>query len=337
VEKIRCAVAGLGYWGPNLVRNVATLSATHIGALCDPCPEHLDRIATQYPSARASRDFLEILSDPKIDAVLIATPVSSHFALAIEALRSGKHVFVEKPLASTVEEAEQLVEEARRRGRTLMVDHVFVYTPAVRRIRKLIDEGAIGEIYYYDSVRINLGLFQHDVNVIWDLAVHDLSILDYIINERPTAVSAVAAAHLPGRNENIAYITCFFKSSLIAHLHVNWLAPIKLRRTLVGGSRKMIVYDDIEPDEKIKVYDRGVDQNGIVGPNVQVGYRLGDMWAPVLDRTEALSTSIRHFVECIQTGAAPLTDGRCGLRIVRLLDAATRSMKSGGQPVPVEP
>jgi predicted dehydrogenase len=236
--------------------------AAELAALCDPRAECLGRAAAQYTKARALADYAEVVADPGIDAVLIATPISSHFALALAALRAGKHVFVEKPLASAVAEAETLVAEASRRGRVLMVDHVFVYTPAVRRIRRLIDEGALGDMFYYDSVRINLGLFQHDVNVIWDLAVHDLSIMDYLIAERPTAISAVAVANVPGRPESIAYLTCFFASGLIAHVHVNWLAPVKVRQTLIGGSRKMIIYDDLAPDEKVKVYDRGVDHNG---------------------------------------------------------------------------
>lgn len=335
MDKIRCAVIGLGYWGPNLVRNIANLPSAVVASICDSQQSRVLRLAGLYQQARPTTDFAEVLDDRNIDAVLIATPVSSHFPLALAALRAGKHVFVEKPLTATVAESEQLVEEASKQGKVLMVDHVFVYTPAVRRIRKLIEEGAIGDVYYYDSVRINLGLFQHDVNVIWDLAVHDLSIMDYIVAERPRAVSAVGAAHVLGRPENIAYLTCFFDSGLIGHVHVNWLAPVKMRQTLIGGSKMMVVYDDLEPDEKIKIYDRGVNRNSDPNPTLQVGYRLGDMWAPMLDRTEALSTSIGHFVECIRTGSTPLTDGHCGLRVVQLLDAATRSMNSKGQPVPV--
>jgi predicted dehydrogenase len=307
-----------------------------LAAICDLQQGRVERFAAQYPQARVTRNYSEVIADPAIDAVLIATPVSSHCSLALAALNAGKHVFVEKPLSATVAEAAQLVEEAGKRGKVLMVDHVFVYTPAIRRIRKLIDEGTIGQLYYYDSVRINLGLFQTDVNVIWDLAVHDLSIMDYIVDERPRAISVVAAAHVPGRPENIAYLTCFFESGLIAHVHVNWLAPVKVRQTLLGGSKKMIVYDDLEPDEKVKIYDRGVDPNDDANPMVQLGYRLGDMWAPRLDRTEALSTSIGHFVECIRNGSTPITDGRCGLRVVQLLDAATRSMNSKGQTIPVQ-
>jgi predicted dehydrogenase len=335
VHKIRCAVVGLGYWGPNLVRNVAALPSTTLATICDTDRTRLESLATQYKQARPTVDFSDIVRDSTIDAALIATPVSSHFGLAMQALEAGKHVFVEKPMAATVSEAEQLVQEAARRRRVLMVNHVFAYTAAVRKVRRLIDEGALGELYYYDSVRVNLGLFQHDVNVIWDLAVHDLSIMDYLVSERPQAVSAVASAHVPGKPENIAYVTCFFGSGLIGHLHVNWLAPVKIRQTLIGGSRKMVVYDDIEPDEKIKVYDRGLN-NCELSPMVQVDYRIGDMWAPVLERTEALSACISHFAECIHSGVAPLTDGCCGLRVVRLLDAASRSAAQMGQPVLLE-
>ena len=307
-----------------------------LAAVCELQRSLVARIERLHPQARVIQNYSEILDDPKIDAVLIATPVSSHFSLALAALRAGKHVFVEKPLASSTEEAMQLADEAHSRRKVLMVDHVFVYTPAVRRIRKLIDEGAVGRLYYYDSVRVNLGLFQQDVNVIWDLAVHDLAIMDFLIDERPTMVSAIAAAHVHGRRENIAYLNCFFDSGFTVHVHVNWLAPVKVRQTLLGGSRKMIIYDDLEPDEKIKVYDRGVDDNDQANPMLQFGYRLGDMWSPMLDRTEALLSAVQHFGECIYSGSAPTTDGRCGVRVVQMLEAASRSAAMQGRPVPVE-
>lgn len=332
-DKVRCAVVGLGYWGPNLVRNIASLPNAALTHICDPQAERLERLGSQYRGARRTGSFEEIAASGDVDAVLLATPVSTHFPLAMAALRAGKHVFVEKPLAATVREAELLVEEAARRKLVLMVDHIFVYTPAVRRIRKLIEEGSVGDIYYYDSVRINLGLFQHDVNVIWDLAVHDLAIMDYLVAQRPQAVSAVASANLPGRLENIAYLTCFFETGLIGHVHVNWLAPVKVRQTLIGGSKRMVVYDDLEPDEKVKIYDRGVDGGPNANRMLQVGYRLGDMWAPMLDRTEALANSLGHFLDCIRSGNQPITDGECGLRILRLLDAAMRSMQARGAPV----
>jgi predicted dehydrogenase len=274
-----------------------------------------------------------VLADPSVDAVAIATPVSTHFDIGMAALRAGKHVLIEKPIASSSDQAQALIEEAERRRLVLMVDHTFVYTSAVGKIRELTDTRVLGEIYYYDSVRINLGLFQHDANVLWDLAVHDLSIMDYVLPQTPVAVSATGLAHVPGQPENIAYMTMFFDGSLIAHVHVNWLAPVKLRRTLVGGSERMIVFDDLEASEKIKVYDRGISVN----PSPQnlyqmlVGYRTGDMWAPHLERTEALHTEAAHFIECIDTGSVPRTDGQSGLRVVRLLEAATESMVQQGR------
>jgi len=334
---IRCGVIGLGYWGPNLVRNIASFPSTDLVAICDLSPDRCSVLARQYAVPLITQDAKQLIESGDVEAVFIATPVSTHYPLALAALRAGKHVFIEKPLAAEVAHAEHLAEEAEKRNLRLMVDHVFVYNPAVRKIRQLIEENTIGDVLYYDSVRVNLGLFQSDVNVIWDLVVHDLSILDYITDLRPTAVSTIARAHVHGQPENIAYMTCTFDSPLIAHFHVNWLAPVKVRRTLVGGTRRMIVYNDLEPDEKIKIYDRGVDITAAEQDKVglQFGYRLGDMSAPMLSRTEALKTAVEHFAECIVTGATPITDGRCGLRIVRLLDAATRSIRDGGQPVRV--
>jgi predicted dehydrogenase len=279
-----------------------------------------------------------MLLDPEIDAVAIATPVSSHFRLAMQALEAGKHVLVEKPLALNSEQASILVEEAERRGLVLMVDHTFVYHGAVQRIRDLVRSGHLGRLHYFDSTRVNLGLFQRDVDVLWDLAVHDLSIMDYVLEKTPTAVAATGAAHVPGRPVNIAYLTCFFEDSLIAHINVNWLAPVKVRRTLLGGDRQMIVYDDLEPSEKVKVYDRGITLgSGPAGPDgpyeMLVGYRTGDMWAPKVSSTEALSVETQHFVECVVEGKSPITDGRAGLRIVRILEAATASLRQGGCPV----
>jgi predicted dehydrogenase len=253
------------------------------------------------------------------------------------ALRAGKHVLMEKPLASTAEHASRLLDEADRRGLALMVDHTFVYTPAVQKIRQLAQAGELGELYYYDSVRINLGLFQHDVNVLWDLAVHDLSIMDFVLGTQPVAVSATGLAHVSGRPENIAYLTMFFESRLIAHMHVNWLAPVKIRRTLVSGSRRMVVFDDLEASEKIKVYDRGISVDG--GPGdvdlMRIGYRTGDMWAPQLAIGEALHAVARQFVDLIVTKSPSPSDGPAGLRVVRLLEAATESMANQGRPVSV--
>lgn len=338
IDPIKCAVVGLGYWGPNLLRNIASSPATELVALCDSRIERCKKFGKLYNVPLLTADIEEVLRSPNVDAVFIATPVSTHYSLALAALLAGKHVFVEKPLAVEVAQAEHLVQEADRRGLRLMVDHVFVYNPAVLKIRELVKDKVIGEALYYDSVRVNLGLFQHDVNVIWDLIVHDLSIIDFIFDERPTSVLTHARAHVKGQPENMAYMTCMFDSAFIAHFHVNWLAPVKVRRTLVGGTRRMIVYDDLEPDEKIKIYDRGIDITHPEPDNVgqQLGYRLGDMSSPMLSRVEALTSAVEHFAECIRTNTTPITDGHCGLRIVRLLDAATRSARLGGHAVPVQ-
>lgn len=330
---IGIGVIGYGYWGPNLVRNFAEAPGASLAGISDKREERLAEARRRYSSARITEDYSELLADPAIDAVAIATPVSSHFELAIQALRSGKHVLVEKPLASTSEQAVQLIEEAASRNLVLMVDHTFVYTGAVRKIREMVNSGALGDIYYYDSVRVNLGLFQHDVNVIWDLAVHDLSILDFVLPSKPVAVSATGIRHIPGQPENVAYLTLFFADTKIAHLHVNWLAPVKIRRTLIGGSERMIVYDDLEPSEKIKVYDKGVSVSPLHEEvyELLVSYRSGDMWAPKLDQTEGLQTEARHFIDCIENNKRPVTDGNAGLRVVRLLEAAEKSMGARGQ------
>jgi predicted dehydrogenase len=333
---IRVGIIGYGYWGPNLVRNFSETPGATVHSVSDLNPERLERAAARYPGVRVTTRADEVISDPAIDAIAIATPVSTHFDLAQRALQAGKHVMVEKPLASTSDEAARLCAEAERRDRVLLVDHTFVYTGAVRKIRDIVASGDLGELYYYDSVRVNLGLFQHDVSVVWDLAVHDLSILDYVLPTRPERVSATGMSHVGDEPENIAYLTLFFSSRLIAHVHVNWLAPVKVRRTLIGGARKMIVYDDIEPSEKIKVYDRGIS---VTDANVEgiykmlVSYRTGDMWAPRLELTEALQTEVAHFVRCIQGEERPITGGEAGLRVVRILEAATESMRQHGRPV----
>jgi predicted dehydrogenase len=331
-------VVGYGYWGPNLVRNFSDLAGCEVASVCDLRPERRELVARRHPSVTVTDDAERLISDPRIDAVVIATPVSTHFDLAMRALTAGKHVWVEKPLALDSGQAQRLVEQAERVGRTLHVDHTFAYTPAVRKIRDLVTEDALGRLYYYDSVRVNLGLFQHDVDVMWDLAVHDLSIIDYVLPEKPIAVSATGMAHVPGEPENIAYITLFFPSSLIAHVHVNWLAPVKVRRTLLGGDRRMVVYDDLEPSEKIKIYDKGITTNPGIDDvyKLKVGYRSGDMFAPRLDVTEALLVEGQHFMECISRGEPTLTDGRAGLRVVQILEAASRSMRERGRVIELE-
>lgn len=330
---IGIGVIGYGYWGPNLVRNFAEAPGAKLIAISDARSQRLDQARRRYPSALLTTRASELIADPAVDAVAIATPVSSHFDLAMEALQSNKHVLVEKPLAANSEQALRLIDEAERRNRVLMVDHTFVYTGAVRRIREMIENGELGDIYYYDSVRVNLGLFQHDVNVIWDLAVHDLSIMDFVLASKPVAVSATGISHIAGQPENVAYLTLFFTDNKIAHLHVNWLAPVKVRRTLIGGSEKMIVYDDLEPSEKVKVYDKGVSLSSDPEAVYQllVSYRSGDMWAPNLDPAEGLQTEARHFIACIEESKQPSTGGQAGLRVLRILEAAEKSMRERGQ------
>jgi predicted dehydrogenase len=332
---IGVGVIGYGYWGPNLVRNFSEAPGCRVVGVSDLREDRLGSLRGRYPTIKTTTDYRELLSDPAVDAVAIATPVSTHFDLATQALRAGKHVLVEKPLTTTVEQGERLLEEAERCKRLLMVDHTFVYTGAVRKIKELVSSGALGQLYYYDSVRVNLGLFQHDVNVLWDLAVHDLSIMDYVLGARPHAVAATGIAHVPGQPKDVAYLTCFFNGSFIAHFHVNWLAPVKIRRTLIGGDAQMIVYDDLEPSEKIKIYNKGITlNNGAEGRyQMLVGYRSGDMHAPQLDSTEALRAEAVHFIDCIEHDRQPLTNGQVGLRVVRILEAANLSLTQCGRPV----
>jgi predicted dehydrogenase len=330
---IRIGVIGYGYWGPNLVRNFMAAPGSAVMRVCDLRKERLSSLGKLYPGLKTCTDSSELINDPEIDAVVIATPVSSHFDLAMAALKAGKHVLVEKPLAAKSDQARKLVDEATARNLVLLVDHTFVYTDAVRKIRELISSGQLGDIYYYDAVRVNLGLFQHDVNVIWDLAIHDLSIIDHVLPSKPVAVAATGISHVPGQPENVAYITLFFSSAQIAHVHVNWLTPVKVRHTLIGGSEKMILYDDLEPSEKLKVYDKGID----VTPEPEdvykmlVSYRLGDMWAPQLSNTEALQTEAQHFIDCIEHNKQPETDGSAGLRMVNLIEAAETSLRDRGR------
>lgn len=335
---LKIGVIGYGYWGPNLVRNFMDVPGSTVVAVCDLRPERLAQLQARYPSVKTLNNHRELLDDPEIDAIAVATPVSSHFDLAMAALEANKHVLVEKPLAANSEQGMRLINEAARRRRVLMVDHTFVYTAAVRKIRDLIASNALGDIYYYDAVRVNLGLFQHDVNVIWDLAVHDLAIMDYVLPSRALAVSATGISHIPGQPENVAYITLFFANPQIAHVHVNWLTPVKVRHTLIGGSEKMILYDDLEPSEKVKIYDKGVtlSQKPEAVYEMLVSYRSGDMWAPRLDATEALQTEALHFIDCIENNTRPETDGESGLRLVRIVEAAERSLRARGQLVEIE-
>ncbi|MDT7780312.1 MAG: hypothetical protein QOC99_2824, partial [Acidobacteriota bacterium] len=325
------------YWGPNLIRNFAENEGAELRWVCDKDARHLSKVARRYPAARAASDFGELLSDPRLDAVVVATPVATHFEFTRRALEAGKHVLVEKPFTASVREAEQLIALAEARRLTLMVDHTFVYTGAVRRIKEMVAAGELGELLYFDSVRINLGLFQRDINVVWDLAPHDFSIMDYVIGRSATQLMATGSCHIEPGIENIAYVQLRFGDSVIANFHFNWLSPVKIRRTLIAGSRRMIVYDDIEPTEKVRVYDRGVTRNED-GPveeeeayKTLVSYRTGDVWVPKLDSTEALRYVCAEFLDAIQHSRPLASDGAAGLRVVRLLEAAQASINDGGR------
>ena len=336
---IKIGVVGYGYWGPNLVRNMFEVPDTSVVAVSDMRWDRLRQVSSRYPSLFVSTDYRNLIDDPDIDAIAIATPVHAHYELALEALQAGKHVFIEKPMTSTSEQALRLIDEADRRNLVVMVDHTFVYTGAVRKIKQVVASGMLGDVYYYDSTRINLGLFQRDVDVIWDLAVHDLAIMNYILPSVPCAVAATGINHVTGGTENLAYLTVFFELNLIAHVNVNWLSPVKIRRTLIGGSKQMIVYDDMEPSEKVKIYDKGITvTNGSDSLyQAMVNYRSGDMFAPQLDVSEALKVELQHFVDCIENGAAPITGGLAGLQVVRILESASQSMRQRGKLIELDP
>jgi predicted dehydrogenase len=324
---LNIGVLGYGYWGPNVVRNFASHSDCRVTMVCDRNPEALARMTTRYPSVLATGNADDVLTSTAIDAVAIVTPVSTHYELARRALENGKHVFVEKPFTATSVQAETLIELADRKGLQIMVDHTFLFTGAVRKIKQMVDDGELGNLYYYDSTRVNLGLFQHDVNVIWDLAAHDLAIIDHVIGSEPETVLATGSAHLNGLAD-VAYITLGFPRGVIAHVAVSWLSPVKVRTTLVGGERRMVVWNDLEPGEPLKVYDRGVEVTSERGIHeLLVSYRSGDMWAPRVDPTEPLQLETRLFLNCIASGDTPPNDGRAGLRVVRTLEAADASLR----------
>jgi predicted dehydrogenase len=330
---INIGVIGYGYWGPNIVRNFSALDGAVVQAICDSNLESLNRARKTYPQIKTTQDCCEVLNATNIDAVAVITPVSTHYDLAKRALQNGKHVFVEKPFTSTVAQAEELIELAERKKLTIMVDHTFIFTGAVRKIKRLIEEKALGDLYYYDSVRVNLGLFQSDVNVIWDLAPHDFSVMDFLVDEKPSAVAACGKAHVNGL-EDTAYITVHFDNNMIAHFNVNWLSPVKVRTTLIGGEKRMLVWNDLEADEKIRIYDKGVEvKNRESSYNLRVSYRSGDMYAPKVDQVEALRHETEYFLSCLSTGARPENDGQAGLRVVKLLDACNQSMKQNGRSV----
>src|ERR1700723_3209672 len=319
---IKIGVIGYGYWGPNIVRNLQGLDSTRTELICDSNPLAQARARKAHPGVKIVSDPNEVMRSPDIDAIAIITPVWTHYDLAKKALEHGKHVFIEKPFASNSAQAQELIDLAAQKNLQIMVDHTFLFTGAVRKIRKLLGEGALGKLYYYDSTRVNLGLFQHDCNVIWDLAPHDLSIMNHLLHKDAEAISATGQSHL-NSHEDIAFITAYYPNKLISHASVNWFSPVKVRTTLIGGEKKMLVWNDLEADEKLKIYDKGVDvksQEGVY--NLLVSYRSGDMWAPQVEQVEALKLELTYFVECIHKNAKPFNDGCAGLKVVRMLEAA---------------
>jgi len=327
---VKFGVIGYGYWGPNVVRNLNQLEEARVLAVCDKSPAARRRFQKAYPQVHVTTDPGELMSSPDIDAIAVVTPVWTHYELAKAALENGKHIFVEKPFTSNTAQAEELINLAARKNLKIMVDHTFLFTGAVQKIRQLLKEGMLGKLYYYDSTRVNLGLFQHDVNVLWDLAPHDLSIMDHLIEESPEAIVATGQTHLNGF-EDVAFITLYFPDKVIAHINVNWLSPVKVRTTLIGGAKKMLVWNDLAADEKIKIYDKGVQVSSREGLyNLLVNYRSGDMWAPQIEQVEALHQELAYFIDCIVKDRTPMNDGKAGLRVVKMLEAASESLRQRG-------
>jgi predicted dehydrogenase len=328
---LRFGVIGYGYWGPNIVRNLRALEGCQVVGICDQTPAARKRIQAANPGIPVHSDANELIKSPDVDVIAVITPVWTHYELTKSALENGKHVFVEKPFTSNAAQAEELINLAEQKKLQIMVDHTFLFTGAVRKIKKLLADGTLGNLYYYDSTRVNLGLFQHDCNVIWDLAPHDLSIMNHLLSKDAEAISATGQSHLNG-HEDIAFITAYYPDKMIAHVNVNWISPVKVRTTLIGGEKKMLVWNDLEADEKLKIYDKGVDvksQQGVY--NLLVSYRSGDMWAPQIEQVEALKLELEYFVECIKKGEAPFNNGCAGLKIVRMLEAASKSLAKRGE------
>jgi predicted dehydrogenase len=329
-SSVNFGVIGYGYWGPNVVRNLASLEGSQVLAIAEMSEAARKRAQKAYPGVRVTANASELVSSREIDAIAVITPVWTHYELAKAALENGKHVFVEKPFTSNTEQGEKLIELAARKNLKIMVDHTFLFTGAVRKISQLLQEDALGKLYYYDSTRVNLGLFQHDINVLWDLAPHDLSIMYYLIKTSPEAIVTTGEKHL-NCHEDVAYMTLYFPEKVIAHINVNWLSPVKVRTTLIGGEKRMLVWNDLEADEKVKVYDKGVNITNREGLyELLVNYRSGDMWSPQLEQAEALRHELAYFVECISSGEQPFNDGCAGLRVVKILEAGSESLSKRG-------
>lgn len=335
-EKIGMAVVGLGYWGPNLIRNFLNHPQVRLEVLCDQDEMRLARYSQAAPVRTSSYD--QVLANPSVEVVVLATPVAAHYPMAKKALEAGKHVWLEKPITGSSKEAQDLIALAHSQKKILFVDHTFVYNSAIQKAKEIIDSGELGEIYYFDSIRINLGLLQQDVNVIWDLAPHDLSILNYLLGRTPHSVTAIGASHNTHHLEEMAYVSFLYHDGAIAHLNFNWLSPLKIRRILVGGSKKMLVYDDMESSEKIKIYDKGItvfggqmDQDGI--HRMLINYRMGDMRAPHVENIESLTQAVNHFISCILKQQTPLSGGPEGLKVVQMIEAIQMSLRSSGKTI----
>ena len=326
---INIGIIGYGYWGPNVARNFNACDGTKLIAICDLNQKRLKLAQSNFPFVKTYSNPKDLISSEEIDVVAVVTPVFTHYELAMLALENDKHIFVEKPFTSNVAQGEKIINLAEKKNLKIMVDHTFLFTGAVMKMREIVDSGELGSLYFYDSVRVNLGLFQHDINVIWDLAPHDFSIMNYLIDENPIAVSAWGTGHFGNGLEDVAYVAVHFDNGFIAHFHCNWLSPVKIRKTLISGDKKMLVWDDLSSDEKVKVYNRGVNIKNTEGiHNLLVSYRSGDMHVPKVDNTEALNLEVEHFAECIEKNLKPINDGEAGLNVVRMLEAADKSLKN---------
>ena len=337
MSTVNLGLIGYGYWGPNLVRNFYSVNGCNVRMVVDARQERLNLVSKNYPAIQCSTNADDILHNPEIDAVVIATPVFAHYTLAKRALENGKNVLVEKPMTASVQEAEGLIELAEKKGLLLMVDHTFLYTGAVRKIKDLVDNGTIGRVQYIDSTRINLGLFQPDINVLWDLAPHDISILNYLVDQRPVSVNATGVTHTGNEIENIAYLTLNYADGFIAHFNCSWTSPVKIRMMMIGGDKKMVVYNDIEPTEKVKIYDTGYEHKTDEDKKrILVDYRAGDVFVPKLNTTEALADMAKDFITCIIEKKIPVSNNRIGLDVVKILEASNESIKNKGKEVAIK-
>jgi predicted dehydrogenase len=333
---INLGVVGYGYWGPNVARNFNSCPGAKLVTICDLNESRLKLAKATFPFVKIISNPKDILDSDDIHAVAIVTPVFTHYELAKAALENGKHIFVEKPFVSNAGQAEELINLALKKNLKIMVDHTFLFTGAVRKIQEIVNSGELGSLFFYDSTRINLGLFQHDINVVWDLAPHDFSIMNYLLDKCPVAISAQGTDHFGTGIEDVAYIAAHFDNGFIGHFHCNWLSPVKIRKTLISGDKKMLVWDDLESDEKIKIYDRGVEfKNGDGINNLLVSYRSGDMYAPKIPNAEALHLEAQYFLECLEKDIEPFNNGEAGLKVVRMLEATDKSLKNAGEKIKI--